>query len=86
MGRGQCVRAHVTSREHREDKRTTRPDTYLQTFPATWDAHHHQCGARSGSPQLKLLQTLIMNTDKHEHKILTNLIYVISCRISLDSY
>ena len=24
--------------------------TYIQTFPATWDAHHHQCGARSGSP------------------------------------
>ena len=28
--------------------------TYIQTFPATWDAHHHQCGARSGSPQLLL--------------------------------
>ena len=25
------VYAHVTSREHREDKRTTRPDTYIYT-------------------------------------------------------
>ena len=26
------VYAHVTSREHREDKRTTRPDTYIHIY------------------------------------------------------
>ena len=71
MGRGQCVRAHVTSREHREDKRTTRPDTYIQTFPATWDAHHHQCGARSGSPQLNTeVNTQLFSKEHSQHSTL----------------
>ena len=48
MGRSQCVRARDFSGIHGGQTHHTARyiDTYIQTFPVTWDTHHHQCGAR----------------------------------------
>ena len=57
MGRGQCV--HVTSWEHRGDKRTP-CHIDIDRSPGGAEHCHQQCGARSGSPQLIFIEKLFL--------------------------